>query len=124
MSFFARLREAAGPDWTAYVEHSFVRQMQDGTLPQPAFRHYLVQDYLFLIQFARAYALAIYKSPTLGDMRHALAGVKAILDMEMDLHVELCAGWGLSREDLERAREEDNVQNLSHILRLRRFPLF
>ncbi|MFN3500352.1 MAG: TenA family protein, partial [Pannonibacter indicus] len=95
MSFFARLREAAGPDWTAYVEHSFVRQMQDGTLPQAAFRHYLVQDYLFLIQFARAYALAIYKSPTLGDMRHALAGVKAILDMEMDLHVELCVGWGL-----------------------------
>jgi thiaminase/transcriptional activator TenA len=106
MSFFARLREAAGPDWTAYVDHSFVRQMQDGTLPQAAFRHYLVQDYLFLIQFARAYALAIYKSPSLGDMRQALGGVKAILDMEMDLHVELCAGWGLSREDLEKAREE------------------
>ncbi|MCY1707518.1 thiaminase II [Pannonibacter sp. SL95] len=106
MSFFDRLKTAAPDDWSAYVEHAFVRQMGDGTLPQAAFRHYLVQDYLFLIQFARAYALAIYKSPTLGDMRQALGGVKAILDMEMDLHVELCAGWGLSRQDLEAAREE------------------
>lgn len=106
MSFFDRLKTAAPDDWSAYVDHAFVRQMGEGTLPQAAFRHYLVQDYLFLIQFARAYALAIYKSPTLGDMRQALGGVKAILDMEMDLHVELCAGWGLSRQDLEAAREE------------------
>ncbi|NBN62239.1 thiaminase II [Microvirga tunisiensis] len=106
MTFFDRLKAASAADWHSYVDHAFVRQMGEGTLPQPAFRHYLVQDYLFLIQFARAYALAIYKSPSLGDMRQALAGVKAILDMEMDLHVELCAGWGLSRTDLERAREE------------------
>ena len=44
-----------------------------GRCREPAFRHYLVQDYLFLIEFARAYALAVYKSPTLGDMREAAA---------------------------------------------------
>jgi hypothetical protein len=42
--------------------------MADGTLTEPAFRHYLVQDYLFfLIEFARAYALAVYKSLQLAD---------------------------------------------------------
>ena len=71
--------------------------------PKPAFRHYLVQDYLFLIEFARAYALAVYKGPTLADMREGLAGIAAILDVEMDLHVKLCAGWGLSPDDLEHA---------------------
>jgi thiaminase/transcriptional activator TenA len=32
--------------------------------------------------------------------RHCLS---AILDVEMNLHVKLCAGWGLSPHDLERA---------------------
>ena len=60
MDLFDRLKAAALPDWNAYVDHRFVRQMGEGTLPEPVFRTYLVQDYLFLIQFARAWALAAY----------------------------------------------------------------
>ena len=70
---------------------------------EAAFRHYLVQDYLFLIEFARAYALAVYKSPKLADMREAAGGISTILDVEMNLHVKLCAGWGLSATALEHA---------------------
>ena len=102
---FGRLATAASDDWLLYVDHAFVRQMADGTLPQAAFRHYLVQDYLFLIHFARAYALAIYKGTNLEEMRAAHEGLKAILDVEMDLHVGLCAEWGLSPDDLEAAPE-------------------
>ena len=102
-SFFERLKGAAAAEWRAYVEHPFTGAMADASLPQPAFRHYLVQDYLFLIEFARAYALAVYKAPQLADMREAAAGLSAILDVEMNLHVKLCAGWGLSPADLERA---------------------
>ncbi|KPL55189.1 thiaminase II [Prosthecomicrobium hirschii] len=105
MDLFDRLRAARPDDWRAYVAHPFVDGLGDGTLPAAAFQSYLVQDYLFLIQFARAYALAIYKSRTLDEMRTALSGVKAILDTEMDLHVRLCAGWGLGPSELERAPE-------------------
>jgi thiaminase/transcriptional activator TenA len=104
MDIFDRLKAAAVSDWQSYVDHDFVRQMGAGTLPQAAFRTYLVQDYLFLIQFARAYALATYKSRTLADMRAAQAGLAAILD-EMDLHVRLCGRWGLSPEEIEAAPE-------------------
>ena len=103
MSFYERLKGAAAAEWRAYVEHPFTTAMADASLPQPAFRHYLVQDYLFLIEFARAYALAVYKAPQLVDMREAAAGLAAILDVEMNLHVKLCAGWGFSPADLERA---------------------
>ena len=102
---FARLAAAADDDWQAYVDHEFVRRMGDGSLPQAAFRHYLVQDYLFLIHFARAYALAVYKGTTLEEMRSAYEGLKAILDVEMDLHVGLCGEWGLTPADLEAAPE-------------------
>jgi thiaminase/transcriptional activator TenA len=103
VSFFERLKKQASAEWRAHTEHPFTDGLADGSLPEAAFRHYLVQDYLFLIEFARAYALAVYKSPSLADMRDAAAGLSAILDVEMNLHVKLCAGWGLSPEDLERA---------------------
>ena len=103
MSFFERLKAEASAEWRAYTEHPFTNGMADGSLPDAAFRHYLVQDYLFLIEFARAYALSVYKSPKLTDMREGAAGLSAILDVEMDLHVKLCAGWGLLPGDLERA---------------------
>jgi len=103
MSFFDRLKTAAAAEWRAYTRHPFTNALADGSLTEAAFRHYLVQDYLFLIEFARAYALAVYKSPKLADMREAAAGLSAILDVEMNLHVKLCAGWGLSPDDLEHA---------------------
>ena len=103
MNFFERLKTEASAEWRAYTEHPFTNALADGSLPEAAFRHYLVQDYLFLIEFARAYALAVYKSPRLADMREAAAGLSAILDVEMNLHVKLCADWGLSPTDLEQA---------------------
>lgn len=105
MDIFDRLKSATKADWTSYVDHAFVRQMAAGTLPQAAFCTYLVQDYLFLIQFARAYALAIYKGRSLSDMRAAKAGLAAILDVEMDLHIRLCGHWGLPPAEIEAAPE-------------------
>ncbi|MFK8034927.1 MAG: thiaminase II [Hyphomicrobiales bacterium] len=105
MSFYQSLKDACKLDWRSYTQHEFVRKMGEGTLPRRAFQTYLVQDYLFLIQFARAHALAVYKSTNLRDMRAAAAGVSAILDVEMELHVRLCTAWGLTRGDLENTLE-------------------
>lgn len=105
MRLIDHLIEAAGPSWTAYVRHDYLRQLAENRLPDRAFRQYLVQDYLFLIQFARAQALAIYKSRTVAEMRHAQGSLAAILDIELSLHVRVSAGWGLSPSDLEDAPE-------------------
>ena len=86
MGFFEHLKSAGTVEWKAYIEHTFTDALADGSLPEAAFRHYLIQDYLFLIEFARAYALAVYKSPKLADMREAASGLSAILDVEMNLH--------------------------------------
>jgi len=90
---FRRLR-AAAPAWEAYCWHPFVQGLADGSLPLAAFRHYLVQDYLFLIQFARAEALAVIKAESLAAMREKAGTIAAILD-ETKLHLAYCAEWGL-----------------------------
>jgi thiaminase/transcriptional activator TenA len=105
VTLFERLTTDTATAWDAYIDHEFVSGLADGTLPDQCFRHYLGQDYLFLIHFARAYALAAYKADTLDDIRQAAGGLSAIVDMEMDLHVKFCADWGLTEEGMEALPE-------------------
>ncbi len=116
-TLFARLRDACAEDWKGYVEHPFVLGIQDGTLPEECFKHYLIQDYLFLIHFSRAYALAAYKAHSLEDLRYAAEGIRVITEVEMGLHVEYCKGWGISEEEMQAAPEaEDNMAYTRYVL--------
>ena len=95
-----RLVEASEAAWRAYTRHQFVLRLAAGDLPEACFRRYLVQDYLFLLHFARAWGLAVYKSDTLPEMRRAQRLVAATLDVEIGLHIDYCRGWGLSETAL------------------------
>lgn len=108
---FAAWRGAA-PDWEAFVGHAFVRGLGDGTLPHPSFLNYLVQDYVFLTHFARAWALAVVKADTLEEMRAAAATVDALINHEMQLHVRTCAGAGIPESRLAAA--EEAPENLAY----------
>ena len=108
---FDRLRDAAGTLWTDFTGHRFVQGLGDGTLPAPAFRRYLTQDYLFLVQFARAYALAGYKASQLADLRAASGGFAAILG-ELPLHVSYCADWGLDEAGM--AAEPEALETVAY----------
>jgi len=102
-----RLRASCAAEWTDYTTHAFVRGLASGTLPEACFRAYLAQDYLFLIHFARAYGLAAFKSETLADIRAAAAGLSAIVEHEMQLHVAYSAGWGLDEAAMAATPEHD-----------------
>lgn len=100
MALIEKLKSAARSDWDAYTRHPFVEQLAAGTLPLAAFRRYLEQDYLFLVQFARAHALAVYKARDLQAMTAQAKVLSALLETEMSLHVRFCARWGVSAADL------------------------
>ncbi len=106
---FSTLKNACAVEWKSYADHPFVKQLAAGTLPERCFKHYLGQDYLFLIHFARAYALAAYKADTLKDIRQASEGLTAIIDVEMGLHVEFCKDWGLNETDMAALAEADET---------------
>jgi thiaminase/transcriptional activator TenA len=97
---------AALPSWDAYVRHPFVLGLRDGTLPEAAFIHYLKQDYLFLIHFARAWAFAVTKSSQIDEMKHAIGVVNALVNTEMSLHVGICAARGIDTATLLATPEE------------------
>ena len=102
---FTDLIDACHNDWRAYIEHDFVRQLGAATLSEESFRHYLKQDYLFLIHFARAWGLAVYKSRDMNELRHSLDSLKTIVDTEMGLHVTYCREWGIDEATLHNLEE-------------------
>jgi thiaminase/transcriptional activator TenA len=109
---FESLRTQANETWRTYVEHNFVRKLGAGTLPREAFLHYLKQDYIFLVHFARAWALAVFKSDRIDEMRTAAATVHALIDHEMRLHIQTCAAEGISQSTLADTVEEN--ENLAY----------
>ena len=103
---FDSLKAACRPQWDAYIQHEFVRGLGAGDLPQPAFRYYLQQDYLFLIHFSRAYGLAAFKADNLADLRRAAGALHHISVNEMALHVGYCAGWGVDEATMAAMPED------------------
>ncbi len=109
---FELWRASAGETWQRYTHHAFVEGLGNGTLPHAAFLHYLQQDYVFLIHFSRAWALAAAKAETLEELQAAAATVHALVHVEMPLHVEICAAEGISRDQLEATPER--AENLAY----------
>lgn len=99
-------RDANAGVWADYTKHAFVKGLGDGSLPREAFIHYLIQDYVFLVHFSRAWALAVVKSKSLEEMQVASGTVDALVNHEMQLHVETCAKEGISEAQLFDAVEE------------------
>ena len=101
---FRRLRAACAAEWQAYTWHPFCQGISDGTLPLPAFRTYLIQDYLFLIHFARAKALAVFKAESIEAMRDKTEAIRAIL-AETTMHLRYCEGWDIPEAEVRATPE-------------------
>ena len=85
-SVSTRLHDAATPVWEACLRHPFVTGIGDGTLDMEKFRYFMLQDYLYLFDYARVFALGVVKARDPELMRVFAANVDAILGGEMKIH--------------------------------------
>ncbi|KAI0840649.1 Phosphomethylpyrimidine kinase-domain-containing protein [Hypoxylon sp. FL0890] len=97
-------RPDVSPVWHRFINHPFVLALGNGELPLESFKGYLIQDYLYLVHFARANALASYKSKNMEDIA---AGAKIVshIHTEMKLHIDYCKEFGISKEEMEATEE-------------------
>jgi thiaminase/transcriptional activator TenA len=100
--FSVALRLKAEPIWRKELEHPFVRGLADGSLPIERFRFYLRQDYVFLIDYCRVFALAASKARELKEITLFAKLLIDTLTTEMDLHREYCQRLGIALDELER----------------------
>jgi thiaminase/transcriptional activator TenA len=115
-SFAAELRAAAADVWAAQHAHPFVRGVGDGTLARERFAHYVRQDYLFLVEYARMLALGAARAPDLTTMRRFAELAQAILAEEMDLHRAFAREFGIAEQELEAERPAPTTQAYTDFL--------
>lgn len=95
------LYSLAEPLWEDQLKHPFVRGLGDGTLDPDRFKRWVLQDYRYLIEFARVFAWAAAKATRLESMAWYAGVMDLTLNTEMGLHRQYADRFGINRADLE-----------------------
>lgn len=116
MKFTERLHEKTLPIWRQNHNHPFVKGIGDGTLDPDKFRFYMVQDYLYLIDYSKVFAIGAVKATDVQTMGRFAALLDGTLHTEMDLHRSYAKRFGISEEELENAKPSPIVLAYTHYM--------
>ena len=99
------------------LSHPFIQGLTDGSLPQESFRFYVIQDSLYLREYARVLSLAAAKAPeddwTITFNRHAAEA----LEVERQLHESFFNDLGLEPGEVHRTpMAPTNLSYTSYLL--------
>ena len=100
LSVSARLRQAAAPIWEECLRHPFVTGIGDGTLGVEKFQYFMLQDYLYLFDYARVFALGVVKARDPKLIRTFAENVNAILGGEMNIHRAYMERLGITEDQV------------------------
>jgi thiaminase (transcriptional activator TenA) len=104
--------------YAAILRHPFVLGLTSGGLPEAAFRFYVVQDALYLRDFARSLAVAAARSPEDRWCEMFADHAKTALVVERSLHEGFFGEWGLTETQvLETPLAPTNLAYTSYLLR-------
>ena len=119
MTTSQRLVQAVKPIWDRYHEHPFVLGIQDGTLDREKFRYYIIQDYLYLLDYAKSFAIGIAKAKSPETTRLFSGYIEALTGGEMDIHRGYLGRFQVTREELDATPVAlDNLSYTSYMLRV------
>lgn len=113
-----RLMNAAKDIWQAYNEHPFVLGIQNGTLDKEKFHFYIIQDYLYLEEYAKVFAVGVAKAKS-PETAKLFSKYIAVMNGELDVHSGYLAKFGVTQEEIAAARRSlDNLSYTSYMLRV------
>lgn len=112
MNFTDRLHQSAAAIWAGYHAHPFVKGIGDGSLDIQRFRYFMIQDYLYLFEYAKVFALGVAKAKDPAHMRCFAKSVEAVLNGEMTIHRAYMKRLGIDERDAETAKPA--LANLSY----------
>ncbi|MGP7816466.1 thiaminase II [Niallia sp. 01092] len=116
MKFSERLYENIQPVWRKNHAHPFVQGMGGGSLDKEKFRFYMIQDYLYLIDYAKLFALGAVKATDLETMGKFAALLHSTLNEEMSLHRQYAKKFGISEQELENAEPSPTTLAYTHYM--------
>ena len=117
MTTSQRLYQAARPIWEACLSHPCVTGIGDGTLPVEKFQYFMLQDYLYLFDYAKVFALGVVKAQDRKLMQTFSQNVYSILNGEMNIHRAYMQRLGITEEQVSAVKPAlDNVSYTHYML--------
>lgn len=103
--------------WKSYLDHPFVMGLGDGSLEIDKFQHWLKQDYVYLVEYARLMAIGAEKAPDFDTMNLFAELLHGTLFGEMELHRSFSKRYGISEDVLlETEAASENTAYTSYML--------
>ncbi|WP_026694119.1 thiaminase II [Peribacillus kribbensis] len=104
MKFTDILFEKVNEIWQKTHQHPFVVGMGTGELPVKSFIRYMKQDYVFLIDYSKLFALGAVKAKDIETMAAFAKLLHETLHGEMDLHRQYAERFGITNQQLEETK--------------------
>ena len=116
-NIIGRMLAASEGIWADYLTHPFVLGLADGSLDKEKFKFYLLQDYVYLFDYARVFAEGVVKARDPETMRIFAGYVDSILNGEMDIHKGYMARLGIAQTDAEQVKASLHNQSYTSYMR-------
>lgn len=116
MSVSSHLHSLTKDIWDAQHTHPFIAGIGDGSLALDRFQFWLRQDYLYLMDYARLFGVAMSKASDLESMSTMAQLGHEILHTEMALHRGYAAEFGIELEALEAEQKSPTCQGYTDFL--------
>lgn len=104
MSFSRSLKQKAIKVWEDGYNHPFVQELGAGTLNKEKFEFYLLQDYLYLLEYAKVFAMAMIKSDDEKMLANLSSITKSIFVDEMQVHKLYMKEFGIVQDEVSSVK--------------------
>lgn len=119
MKLIDKMTNATAEIWAKYNMRPFVKGIEDGTLDQKKFRYYIIQDYLYLIEYTKVFGIGIAKAKSIETTKLFASYVYLLTDGEMDIHRGYMGRFGVTEKELkDTPLALDNLSYTSYMLRI------
>ncbi|MGM9935164.1 thiaminase II [uncultured Clostridium sp.] len=98
--------------WNSYNEHPFVKGIEECNLSLEKFKYYMIQDYLYLLDYSKIFALGVVKAPDEETMRFFADLVNSTLNSEMDIHKKYMERLHITFEEVKNTKP--SLANISY----------
>ena len=101
LPFVSALVQADLPVWEQCLQTEFLQKMENGTLSEDCFKSYLVEDSLYLREYAKIFAWGMTKATTMAAMRTYYSLLSFVQENEDLTRLQYLEEYGLREADIQ-----------------------
>lgn len=101
LPFVSALVQADLPVWEQCLQTEFLQKMENGTLSEDCFKSYLVEDSLYLREYAKIFAWGMTKATTMAAMRTYYSLLSFVQENEDLTRLRYLEQYGLREADIQ-----------------------